>query len=299
MLFTTTVLIFLHFPVLVPLSFWFFWDLRHARWNMSCPSENQSQIDQSKFWDSNGLHWTTHRIGWAIAGGCAVLVRQWRVATLLPTEPGYRQCSFQRYPCFRIAGLWLPSGSPLPGRSITPYVCRNYTNRSQQRQMYVFNHSLSRYYPCSAVVFGPLAYPIVVTYQFLRVKPLKGHRSRQLLHPDPRHAFGLWFTERWMPDYVYSTCLLFTAPFLSFHIVFSGTTPIIPSFNLVRIYQCLLGIVFLTNCPVYEASNIGYPLNHMRPLTFGWSLSIGNWPQRISVSHGDCSACDSQCAEAV
>ncbi|XP_006456404.1 hypothetical protein AGABI2DRAFT_228341 [Agaricus bisporus var. bisporus H97] len=65
---------------------------------MSCPSENQSQIDQSKFWDSNGLHWTTHRIGWAIAGGCAVLT------VLISTI------------------------------SVLSH-CRNYTNRSQQRQI--------------------------------------------------------------------------------------------------------------------------------------------------------------------
>ena len=42
---------------------------------MPCPtSPNQVAIDQSKFWDSNGIHWTSHRIGWAVAGGCAVLV---------------------------------------------------------------------------------------------------------------------------------------------------------------------------------------------------------------------------------
>ncbi|KDR71551.1 hypothetical protein GALMADRAFT_253889 [Galerina marginata CBS 339.88] len=41
---------------------------------MHCPtSPNQVDIDQSKFWDSNGIHWDSHRIGWAIAGGCAAL----------------------------------------------------------------------------------------------------------------------------------------------------------------------------------------------------------------------------------
>ncbi|KAF5329863.1 hypothetical protein D9611_013451 [Ephemerocybe angulata] len=36
-------------------------------------SENQLAIDESKFWDANGIHWSPHRIGWAIAGGCTAL----------------------------------------------------------------------------------------------------------------------------------------------------------------------------------------------------------------------------------
>ncbi|KAF8879061.1 organic solute transporter Ostalpha-domain-containing protein [Infundibulicybe gibba] len=39
----------------------------------TCPSENQQAIDQSGFWNSNGMNWDKHRIGWAIAGGCAIL----------------------------------------------------------------------------------------------------------------------------------------------------------------------------------------------------------------------------------
>ncbi|KAF8151369.1 DUF300-domain-containing protein [Crassisporium funariophilum] len=43
---------------------------------MTCAtSANSEATDQSKFWDTNGIHWDSHRIGWAIAGGCAVLVR--------------------------------------------------------------------------------------------------------------------------------------------------------------------------------------------------------------------------------
>ena len=40
-----------------------------------CPSDNQIVIDQSSFWDSNGLNWDSHRIGWVIAGTCAAVVR--------------------------------------------------------------------------------------------------------------------------------------------------------------------------------------------------------------------------------
>ncbi|KAF8520864.1 DUF300-domain-containing protein [Hysterangium stoloniferum] len=38
-----------------------------------CPSINSAKIDQSGFWSKDGIHWDQHRIGWAVAGGCAVL----------------------------------------------------------------------------------------------------------------------------------------------------------------------------------------------------------------------------------
>lgn len=44
---------------------------------MPCESSAANQtIDQSKFWDEDGIHWEPHRIGWAIAGGCTVIVRR-------------------------------------------------------------------------------------------------------------------------------------------------------------------------------------------------------------------------------
>ncbi|KIJ62456.1 hypothetical protein HYDPIDRAFT_182786 [Hydnomerulius pinastri MD-312] len=39
----------------------------------TCPSENTQAVDQSSFWNSGSLDWDEHRIGWAIAGGCAAL----------------------------------------------------------------------------------------------------------------------------------------------------------------------------------------------------------------------------------
>ncbi|KAF8649120.1 hypothetical protein AX16_006001 [Volvariella volvacea WC 439] len=63
-----------------------------------CPSENTTAIDQSKFWDSDGMHWEPHRIGWAVAGGCALL-------TVL-----------------------------ISSFTISQH-CRNYTNPAQQRQI--------------------------------------------------------------------------------------------------------------------------------------------------------------------
>lgn len=41
-----------------------------------CPSDNTEQINQSTFWDSGSKHWDAHRIGWSVAGGCALLVRK-------------------------------------------------------------------------------------------------------------------------------------------------------------------------------------------------------------------------------
>ena len=69
------------YSLLVPPSFL---PLHSSAEIMSCPSENQVAVDQSKFWDSNGVHWTPHRIGWAIAGGCTVLVKHcyWHPANL-------------------------------------------------------------------------------------------------------------------------------------------------------------------------------------------------------------------------
>ncbi|KAF9456290.1 DUF300-domain-containing protein [Collybia nuda] len=63
-----------------------------------CPLENRPDIDQSSFWDTNGINWDKHRIGWAIAGGCACLTLIISAITVL------------RH-------------------------CRSYTNRRQQRQI--------------------------------------------------------------------------------------------------------------------------------------------------------------------
>jgi hypothetical protein len=42
---------------------------------MSCPSDNTQAVDQSHFWGSGSIHWDAHRVGWAVAGGCSLLVR--------------------------------------------------------------------------------------------------------------------------------------------------------------------------------------------------------------------------------
>ncbi|WRT66011.1 uncharacterized protein IL334_002962 [Kwoniella shivajii] len=42
---------------------------------MSCPSTNSNITDTSEdvFFSPDGIHWDAHRIGWAVAGGCAAL----------------------------------------------------------------------------------------------------------------------------------------------------------------------------------------------------------------------------------
>lgn len=39
-----------------------------------CPAENTVAVEESSFFNADGINWTTHTIGWAIAGGCAALV---------------------------------------------------------------------------------------------------------------------------------------------------------------------------------------------------------------------------------
>ncbi|KAJ7084432.1 DUF300-domain-containing protein [Mycena belliarum] len=63
-----------------------------------CPSDNTSATDQSSFWNSGSLNWDSHRIGWAIAGGCTAV-------TIIISS-------------FSVLGH-----------------CRNYTNPRQQRQI--------------------------------------------------------------------------------------------------------------------------------------------------------------------
>ncbi|KAJ8696826.1 hypothetical protein PTI98_006659 [Pleurotus ostreatus] len=65
---------------------------------VSCPSTNSNEVDQSSFWDSGGIHWDQHRIGWAIAGACTLVT------------------------------VIISSISVLKH-------CRNYTNPTQQRQI--------------------------------------------------------------------------------------------------------------------------------------------------------------------
>ncbi|KAG2062925.1 DUF300-domain-containing protein, partial [Suillus decipiens] len=86
----------------------------------TCPPDNTAYIDQSSFWSPGNLNWDEHRIGWAIAGGCAVvtviisLISVWRhcrnytkpneqrqILRILYMPPVYAVISFFSYRYFR------------------------------------------------------------------------------------------------------------------------------------------------------------------------------------------------------
>ncbi|KAF9244460.1 organic solute transporter Ostalpha-domain-containing protein [Melanogaster broomeanus] len=86
----------------------------------TCPSENQQEVDQSSFWDSGNQNWDAHKIGWAIAGGCAALTviislisvlqhcrhynkpnEQRQILRILYMPPVYAVISFFSYRFFR------------------------------------------------------------------------------------------------------------------------------------------------------------------------------------------------------
>ncbi|KAF8183665.1 organic solute transporter Ostalpha-domain-containing protein [Pholiota molesta] len=64
---------------------------------MPCPtSPNQIAIDESHFWETDGIQWNTHRIGWTIAGGCAALTTIISAITVLQHCRSYTVPAEQR-----------------------------------------------------------------------------------------------------------------------------------------------------------------------------------------------------------
>ncbi|KAI0031306.1 DUF300-domain-containing protein [Vararia minispora EC-137] len=61
-----------------------------------CPSDNTQAVDQTSFWDSNGIHWDQHRIGWAIAGATAVLTVLISLVSIIQHARNYTNRSQQR-----------------------------------------------------------------------------------------------------------------------------------------------------------------------------------------------------------
>ena len=101
-------------------------------------SENTIDTDQSSFWDSSNLHWDSHKIGWAVAGGCTILVCSitWmfflvscsilsvRLQTILISLVSILQhCRYAQVEVTEMLSL------------IHVIRSRNYTNPRQQRQM--------------------------------------------------------------------------------------------------------------------------------------------------------------------
>ncbi|KAG8980694.1 hypothetical protein FRB93_009067 [Tulasnella sp. JGI-2019a] len=61
-----------------------------------CPSDNTQAVDQSSFWSNGGIHWDTHRIGWAIAGGCTILTTLLTLYNVQNHARNYRNPAEQR-----------------------------------------------------------------------------------------------------------------------------------------------------------------------------------------------------------
>ncbi|EIM84702.1 DUF300-domain-containing protein [Stereum hirsutum FP-91666 SS1] len=62
----------------------------------TCPSDNQAAVDQSSFWSNGDLNWDAHRIGWAIAGGCAAVTVLVSIVTVLKHCRNYTNPAEQR-----------------------------------------------------------------------------------------------------------------------------------------------------------------------------------------------------------
>jgi hypothetical protein len=81
----------------------FFSSLSLSRFTvMTCPSDNTQAVDQSNFWSDGSVHWDAHRVGWAIAGGCAVLVRAtslWPRSQWAPFAYEVADCDLLCYYC--------------------------------------------------------------------------------------------------------------------------------------------------------------------------------------------------------
>ncbi|OCF31838.1 hypothetical protein I317_03341 [Kwoniella heveanensis CBS 569] len=65
---------------------------------MSCPSTNSNITDTSEdvFWSEDGIHWDAHRIGWAVAGGCAALTTLITLFTMTMHAVRYQHPPAQR-----------------------------------------------------------------------------------------------------------------------------------------------------------------------------------------------------------
>ncbi|KAI6141602.1 DUF300-domain-containing protein [Pisolithus tinctorius] len=62
----------------------------------TCPSSNTQSVDQSSFWSSGNTNWDAHRIGWAVAGGCAAVTLIISCVSILQHCRNYNKPNEQR-----------------------------------------------------------------------------------------------------------------------------------------------------------------------------------------------------------
>ncbi|CCM01552.1 uncharacterized protein FIBRA_03610 [Fibroporia radiculosa] len=61
-----------------------------------CPSDNTAAVEQDSFWSTSGVDWDDHRIGWLIAGCCAVVTVVFTIFNVLQHCLHYTNRSEQR-----------------------------------------------------------------------------------------------------------------------------------------------------------------------------------------------------------
>ncbi|KZT05741.1 DUF300-domain-containing protein [Laetiporus sulphureus 93-53] len=61
-----------------------------------CPSDNSETVEQDSFWSNNGIDWDAHRVGWLIAGVCAVVTVLLTVINVLQHARHYTNPGEQR-----------------------------------------------------------------------------------------------------------------------------------------------------------------------------------------------------------
>lgn len=102
-----------------------------------CPAENTAVVEETTFFSKDGINWTPHTIGWSIAGGCAILVCLFQADQSISPSSLFTQTLFISLVSVlkhcRSVVLVIP---PVVRSALMNLKFRNYTNPTQQRQMY-------------------------------------------------------------------------------------------------------------------------------------------------------------------
>ena len=107
----------------------------------TCEADNTAAVDQSDFWSSDGIDWDAHRIGWAISGGCAALVRPLQLCPRRGLTLDLADCHHLHDN--RREALQVRSCPHYPHRARANAIAvrRSYTVPNEQRQMCVIPDS--------------------------------------------------------------------------------------------------------------------------------------------------------------
>lgn len=124
-------------------------------------SENTVAIEQNGFWNSSGSQWDAHKIGWAVAGGCTIVVRLFCYLdvklSFLTSCSIYRRYWSHQSPSYNTAGAFALKGIEMFKILHIVVPSRNYTNPNQQRQMLALVSE-------PPICFGWRCFPIVYAF---------------------------------------------------------------------------------------------------------------------------------------